>query len=87
MDVKTRVKKYIQDSRNQTVTLLQKLVQERSISGNEAPAQEIVINHLNHLGLKVDVWDPDIDEMKSSPFFITQRDSFSNSPNVFGVLE
>ncbi|MBP0726451.1 peptidase [Bacillus sp. RG28] len=87
MDVKIKVKKYIHDNRNQTVTLLQKLVQERSISGNEAPAQEIVIHHLNHLGLKVDVWDPDIDEMKSSPFFITQRDSFSNSPNVVGVLE
>ena len=42
---------------------------------------------LIELGLEVDEYDMDMEEMKKNEFFQTQRESFKNSPNLVAVLK
>lgn len=78
---------YIEEHKEKAIKLLQNLVQEKSISGNETNAQEIVINYLKELELELDIWEPSYDELNKSPFFISQRSTFQNSPNVVATLK
>lgn len=79
--------RYIDAHREEGVELLKAMVQKRSIQGNEAPAQDVVINYLEKLGLPVDVWDIDPQKLASNPLFLSERKEFSNSPNVAAVLK
>jgi acetylornithine deacetylase len=78
---------YIDAHREEAVELLKAMVQKKSIQGNEAPAQQIVISYLEKLGLPVDVWDIDPEKLASNLFFLSERKEFSNSPNVAAVLK
>ncbi|MGB5654351.1 MAG: hypothetical protein WBM56_11020, partial [Robiginitalea sp.] len=63
--------RYIDAHREEGVELLKAMVQKRSIQGNEAPAQDVVINYLEKLGLPVDVWDIDPQKLASNPLFLS----------------
>jgi acetylornithine deacetylase len=84
---KLRVRDYIYQNKKETIKLLQILVRENSVSGNESKAQAIVVEKLRELGLELDVWDPDFKEMCAHPYFISVRESFQGSPNVVAVLK
>jgi acetylornithine deacetylase len=73
--------------KNQIVEFLQSIVQEPSVQGNESAAQKIIANKLTTLGLKVDEWIPDGEELVKHPYFCSTRTSFSESPNVVGIWE
>jgi acetylornithine deacetylase len=81
------VEKYIDDNKNQAIGLLQKMIQQPSVQGNEKGVQEVVIKKLYELGLIVDVWDPSTQELSKSEYFVPSRNSFEGSPNVVGVLK
>ena len=78
---------YIHAHVGESVALLQSLVREPSIQGNETGVQKLVIEKLKSLGLTVDVWDPPYDELEKHPYFVPSRDTYSGSPNVVGVLK
>lgn len=78
---------YIQNHQADAVALLQALVREPSVQGNEAGVQQVVIKKLQDLGLTVDVWDPPFDELSAHPYFVASRDTYAGSPNVVGVLK
>jgi acetylornithine deacetylase len=54
---------------NQIISLLQRLVRIPSPTGEEGQAQEFVAKYLKHLGLKVEMWEPDVEKIfqKSCP--------------------
>ncbi len=79
--------KYIDEHAEEAISYLQKLIQQPSVQTNERGVQEIVIKKLNDLGLEVDVWDPDYNELAKSPYFVASRDTYAGSPNVVGVLK
>jgi acetylornithine deacetylase len=78
---------WMKKNEGKAVKLLQKLVQERSVQGNESSAQAIVIEKCRELGLEIDIWEPEVKEMKTHPNFVSVRDDFSDSPNVVAVLK
>lgn len=80
-----KIEAYIDNHRQEAVALLQKLVQQPSLQGNEKGVQAIVIEKLNQLKLKVDSWDPDHAELIKHPYFVESRKSYAGSPNVVGV--
>ncbi|MFQ3545648.1 peptidase [Halobacillus rhizosphaerae] len=83
--LKNQVHQWLKENKEEGTKLLQSLVQADSTQGNEANAQGIVIDTLNELGLKVDVWDPDGKSLSKHPNFASSRDDFTGSPNVVGV--
>ncbi|MFF3024183.1 peptidase [Gottfriedia sp. NPDC057948] len=81
------IQDYISEHKDKTIELLKQLVMENSVSGNESKAQAIVLEKLRELELDLDVWDPDLKEMKEHPYFISTRDSFTGSPNIVATLK
>ena len=53
----------IEEKKSEYVELLQKVVQISSLTGEEGEAQGFLAKYLKDLGLQVDVWEPDIEEM------------------------
>ncbi|MGG2028392.1 peptidase [Gottfriedia sp. S16(2024)] len=87
MDLKTKINAYIHKNKNKAIELLQNLVQEKSVSGNEADAQKIISNYLQNLGLVIDRFEPSIEELAKSSYFISERTSFEESPNIVAILK
>ena len=78
--------KWIEDNKKAAVSLLQSFVREPSIQGNETGVQKRVSEKLSSLGMEIDWWDPDVDELKNNPWFVASRPSYKGSPNVVGTL-
>lgn len=83
--LKDQVHEWILENRDDGIALLQKLVQADSTQGNEKRAQEIVIETLHELGLQVDIWEPNWNELVKHPYFVSPRTEFKDSPNVVGI--
>jgi acetylornithine deacetylase len=76
---------WLQTHRHEGICLLQRLIQEKSTSGNESSAQAIVIEKLRELGLLIDIWEPNFSKLQHHPYFVSPRTSFTGSPNVVGT--
>ncbi|MBM6619371.1 peptidase [Bacillus suaedaesalsae] len=85
MELTDRIHERIKVHRNSTVRLLQRLVQERSVSGNESAAQAIIIEKLREIGLHIDIWEPNYAKLQQHPFFVSPRSTFIGSSNVVGI--
>ncbi|MCP8970762.1 peptidase [Ectobacillus ponti] len=83
---KQTIRQYIRTHEREAVALLQRLTAERSVSGAEKRAQQIVIEQLQDMNLEVDVWEPAREELEHHPYFISARPDFHGSPNVVGIL-
>ncbi|WNF35651.1 peptidase [Bacillaceae bacterium IKA-2] len=85
--MKERIHSWLEKNRDSAVTLLQKLVQIPSTQGNEKNVQALVAKKLNEMGLDVDVWELDGEELSKNRYFFCTRKTFSGSENVVGVLK
>ncbi|MGP4069899.1 peptidase [Halobacillus sp. B29] len=84
---KDNIHEWLQGYREEGTKLLQRLVQADSTQGNEAEAQAVVIETLEELGMTIDRWDPDEEEVRKHPYFASSRENFKGSPNVVGVQQ
>ncbi|CAM4354736.1 peptidase [Lacicoccus alkaliphilus] len=87
MNIKEKIREDINSKKDEYIQFLQKIIQQPSTSGNELEAQTIVADRLRDLGLDVDVWTPDAEELKKSEFFNPRREDYEGSPNVVGTLK
>lgn len=78
---------YIDTHKEEAFGLLAEMVREPSVQLHEAGVQQVVVRKLKQLGMEVDVWEPDFDALKKSPYFVSPRTDFAGSPNVVGVLK
>ncbi|MFZ3588744.1 peptidase [Bacillus sp. DJP31] len=85
MDVQGKIKEWLALHKRTGIRLLQRLVQEKSISGNESAAQAIIIEKLRGIGLEIDIWEPNYTKMQHHPYFVSPRVSFLGSSNVVGI--
>jgi len=53
----------IEEKKSEYVELLRRVIQIPSLTGEEGEAQEFLSKYLKALGLQVDEWEPDIEEM------------------------
>jgi acetylornithine deacetylase len=65
--------------------LLQRLVQEKSVSGHESSSQAIIIEKLREIGLQIDIWEPNFTKLQKHPYFVSPRATFHGSSNVVGI--
>ncbi|WP_409251073.1 peptidase [Bacillus sp. SCS-153A] len=81
------VKQWIHSQETQAVRLLQKLVQEKSVRGNESKAQAVIIEKCREIGLQLDIWEIDKKNLIHHPFYRCDREDFLGNPNVIGILK
>lgn len=80
-----RIDAQIALEREATISLLQDWVKEQSEQGKERSIQEKIAARLSEMGLDVDMWVMEGDELLCHPYFVSPRNSFAESPNVVGV--
>ncbi|UCH37865.1 MAG: ArgE/DapE family deacylase [Candidatus Bathyarchaeota archaeon] len=87
MNVKRRVLERIERDRGATINFLQKLISIPSVTGNEKNIQKFIAETLIQMGLEVDVWEPDIAELRGHPGYVSGPNNYENRPNVVGILK
>jgi len=84
-ELEQSIKTWLTKNRTKGIQLLQRLVQERSIRGEESKAQAIIIEKLRAIGLTLDIWEIGGPELTKHPAFSSDRKRFKGNPNVIGV--
>lgn len=85
--MKEKVFAIIDSSCSELAELTSALVKFPSLMGDEDAIQHFVAERLRADGAeKVDLWYPDIDEMRKHPAFCSSRTSFDGSPDVVGTF-
>lgn len=76
------------EDRDWAITLLRELVAVPSVSGSgrEADCQKIVGRELRLLGLDLDIWEPNVDELRGHRAAIDTPNGYANRPVVVGYL-
>jgi acetylornithine deacetylase len=82
-----QVLEWIRKNHSKGTVLLQKLVQQGSIRGQESSAQAVIIEKCRELGLKLDIWEIGDKRLLNHPKFCSDRKYFSGNPNVVAVLK
>ncbi|MDP4083568.1 MAG: peptidase [Bacillota bacterium] len=81
------VKQWILENKEKGTKLLQALVRENSTRGNESSAQAIIIEKCRQLGMELDIWEIDEEELRKHPSYCSDRENFEGNPNVVAVLK
>jgi acetylornithine deacetylase len=85
MLLKEKLSNWLMKEQVNAIRFLQETVQEASTTGNESGVQHLIAKKLNDMGLEVDMWNPDGEELGKHPYFCASRTNFSSSPNVVGI--
>lgn len=83
-----RIREQLGKDREDAISLLQEWVREASVQGQEAGIQHRIANHLETLGLEVDIWEmvgEELQKLEKHDYFVSPRTEFAGSPNVVGV--
>ena len=82
---------YIDEHRDRMLSFLADLIEAESVSGHELEAQRVVVEKLESMGLAVDTWEPDADELRGHPgYFDTstyEEHGYEDRPNVAATVE
>lgn len=81
------IRNWIKENRQKGTKLLQVLVQENSIRGNESGAQAVIIEKCRQLGLELDIWELDKEELQMHPAYFCDRKDFNGNPNLAALLK
>jgi acetylornithine deacetylase len=77
----------IDASKDEAIDLLRKMVAIPSVTGDEAAIQEFVSGYMKKVGLEVDMWDTDWDELKKHPGYRPVDRGYEGRPNIVGTLK
>lgn len=83
-----RILRAVDDRADEIIALLQRLVQFDSVTGKEGPIQAYIAEFLRQMGLEVDQWEPNLEDLARHPAFVPEEGrDFRGRPNVVGVYK
>jgi acetylornithine deacetylase len=77
----------VEARREQAITFLRKIISIPSVTGDEGRIQRYMADYLRKLGLEVDVWESDWEQLKQHPGYVPVTQGYEGRPNVVGVLK
>ena len=86
-DMEEKVLKFIDERQDEIVEFLRKLISFPSVTGDETEIQQFIASKLESMGLTVDTWVPDKEELKKHPAYVPTEGSYANRPNVVGIYK
>jgi acetylornithine deacetylase len=72
--------------RDEAVELLRTLVQIPSVTGEEGEIQQFLIRSLTEMGLELDVWETDWEQLKSHPQYVPVSRDYRGRPNILATM-
>ena len=89
--VEERILENIEGSRQELIRFLQDLIRIPSPVGEEHDVQMFVADKLKAMGLELDIWEPDVEEVKQYPDLVTypvlDERGFKGRPVAVGTLK
>ena len=74
-------------SRDQAIKFLQDMVAIPSVTGDEAAIQKHMSGYLSKVGLEVDMWETDWEELKKHPGYRPVDRGYKGRPNIVATLK
>ena len=75
----------IEQSKDEIIEFLRQLVSFPSVTGDEWEIQNFIAGKLRGMGLEVDMWEPDHEELKKHPAYVNVESGYTKRPNVVGI--
>lgn len=86
-DKKNDVLRRIDEKKDTIIEFLKRLVSFPSVTGDEWEIQNFIADKLGSIGLEVDMWEPDHEELKSHPAYVPVKEGYKKRPNVVGLYK
>lgn len=83
--IRSQIITAIDESQDEIVAFLQRLLQFDSVTGNESKIQAFIVETLEDMSLEIDSFEPDPEALRSYPGFLEPEQSFTDRPNVVGL--
>lgn len=77
----------IDEKRDYIIEFLQKIISIPSVTGDEGPIQDYLGDYLDNLGLEVDKWETDWEELKKHPGYRPVAVGYEGRPNIVATLK
>jgi len=77
----------IDQSREEAVEFLREMISIPSVTGDEAAIQAYLSEYLNKIGLDVDMWETDWEELKKHPGYRPVERGYEGRPNIVATLK
>src|ERR1044071_9931602 len=81
-DVRKKIVETIDGNREKAIKFLQDIVSIPSVTGDEGKIQAFLDAYLKKVGLDVDLWVSDWDELKKHPGYIPVEQGYEGRPNI-----
>jgi acetylornithine deacetylase len=86
--IRDRILQAVDDRKDQIISFLQTLIQIDSHTGNEGDIQAYLARIMSNMGLRLDIFEPDLDTIKNHPAYYPIPDlNFTGRPNVVGIFD
>jgi acetylornithine deacetylase len=80
--------RHIDSNGKEIVEFLRELISYPSVTGEEKDIQAFISRWLrDNLNVKVDVWEPNLDELKRHPGYVPVDRDYKDRPNVVGIYK
>ncbi len=83
--IRQEILEQVEASKEETIEFLRELLAFPSVTGNEGQIQAFIADALGKMGQQVDVWEPDLEELKKHPGYVPVTAGYKDRPNVVGV--
>lgn len=77
----------VDESRDSAIEFLRQMISIPSVTGDEAAVQEFVADYMRKIGLDVDMWETDWDELKKHPGYRPVARGYENRPNIVATYK
>ncbi len=77
----------IDDNRDQAISFLQQMIAIPSVTGDEAKIQKFLADYMGKIGLDVDMWETDWEELKRHPGYRPVDRGYEGRPNIVATLK
>ncbi|HDL65289.1 MAG TPA: ArgE/DapE family deacylase, partial [Proteobacteria bacterium] len=82
--IEEKVLARIEANRDEIIAFLRGLLSFPSVTGDELEIQQFIARRLEIMGLEIDMWEPDLEELKRHPAYVAVERGYENRPNLVG---
>jgi acetylornithine deacetylase len=86
-DDRQKLLQMIEQNQDKAVELLRNMISIPSVTGDEAAIQKYLASYMENIGLDVDMWETDWDELKKHPGYRPVQRGYDDRPNLVATLK
>ena len=82
-----KLEAWVDTHKEEAIAFLQSMIRIPSVTGNEGEIQKFTAQYAEQLGLEVDSFVPDLDELRQHPAFVKPASGYEGRPNVVAICK